>query len=326
MRLTMPTRRSDVLAALREAGSAGVSGEAVAARLGVSRVAVRKHVVALCAAGYEIEAVPGSGYRLLAVPDLPLPDEVAPLLEDPARWGLRGGGPTGSTNDDAKVLARAGAHDGTVVLASEQTGGRGRLGRTWSSPLGGVYLSAVLRPPLAVHESPPLALACALGVALGLERLGAAPALKWPNDVLLGEGKLAGLLLEVSAESDALEWAVVGAGINVRPPVGGAREPGAAYLADALDPAPRLGAVAAAVLDGIAEACAPLEAGEGFAPVRDAYSRRLATAGADVAVRDRAGAVVAEGVARGVDEWGRLLVEGAQGVTAIVAGEVTLRA
>lgn len=319
---TMSTR-SSVLAALRAAGDAGVSGELVAERLGVSRVAVRKHVAALAAAGYCIAAVPGTGYRLLSVPDAPLPDEVAALLASAFWRDLRGGGATRSTNDDVKALALAGAAEGAVVLAAEQSGGRGRLGRTWSSPRGGVYLSVLLRPPLAVHEAPPLALACALGVALGIERIGAAPSLKWPNDVLLGGGKLAGVLLEVSAEADALEWAVAGVGVNVRPPA--ERTPGAAYLAEVLTPAPRLAAVAAAVLDGLAEACAAFSAG-GFAGVRDEYAARLAMIGDEVVVRDRNGAEVAAGAARGVDEWGRLLVEGAQGVSAVTAGEVTLRA
>lgn len=312
-----------MLAALRAAGDAGASGEDIAARLGVSRVAVRKHVAALAAAGYGIAAVPGTGYRLLSVPDAPLPDEVAVLLAGTFSYEPRGGGTTASTNDDVKALARAGAAEGTVVLASEQTGGRGRLGRAWSSPPGGVYLSVLMRPRLAVHESPPLALVCALGVALGAERLGVSPSLKWPNDVLLDGGKLAGVLLEVSAEADALEWVVAGVGVNVRPPA--ERAGGASYLGDKLAPTPQLARVAAAVLDGMAEAYAAFSAG-GFAAVREAYSARLAMIGDEVVVRDRNGAEVAAGVARGVDEWGRLLVEGAQGASAVTAGEVTLRA
>ena len=122
------TTRSDVLVALRSAGEAGVSGEALAGRLGVSRVAVGKHVAGLRQAGYSIEAVPGSGYRLIATPDLPLPDEVAPLLSSKFWVDLRGGGVTGSTNDDARALAS------TTVPSGAPAAARARAGlRRWAS-------------------------------------------------------------------------------------------------------------------------------------------------------------------------------------------------
>jgi BirA family biotin operon repressor/biotin-[acetyl-CoA-carboxylase] ligase len=320
----MTTRRA-VLEALREAGSAGVSGEAIAASLHVSRVAVGKHVAALRAAGYEIAAAPGSGYVLASAPDLPLPDEVEPLLETAGFWrDLSGGRETGSTNDDARELARTGAPEGTVVLASRQLRGRGRLGREWESPDGGVYLSVVLRPAVAPLEAPSLALAVALGVARGLERLGATPRLKWPNDVLLRDGKLAGILLEMSAESDRVEWVVAGIGVNVRRPADGAASPVAAYLDDAA-PGVRLAEAAAAELDGIARAYAEWLAG-GFAALRPDYEARFALAGQAVTVRDLMGDVRADGVVAGVDDEGRLLVRAADGgVVPVTAGEVTLR-
>ena len=316
------TTRSDVLSALRSAGAAGVSGEALAGKLGVSRVAVGKHVAALRQAGYSIEAVPGTGYRLLATPDAPLPDEVAPLLSSAFWVDLRGGGVTGSTNDDARALAAGGAPEGTVVLASRQTSGRGRLGRDWESPEGGVYLSAVLRPAVTPAAVSSLALAVALGAAHGLETLGFAPCLKWPNDVLLGEDKVAGILLEMTAETDRVDRVVAGVGLNVRRPARHAFE-GAAYLSDG-EPGVRAPAVAAAVLDGIAAVYASWCA-DGFAALRDPYAARFALAGRAVSVRDLQGTVRAQGVAVGVDDGGRLLVEERGQVTAVTAGEVTLR-
>lgn len=315
-------RRTEVLAALREAGPAGISGQTLAGRLGVSRVAVGKHVAALRGLGYQVAASPGTGYRLVSAPDAPLPEEVRPLLRSPMWVRLEGGGATGSTNDDAKRLALAGEPHGTAVLASEQTGGRGRFGRPWSSPKGGVYVSAVLRPEVPPVLVPPLALAAALGVARGIETLGVKPVLKWPNDVLLEGGKLAGILLEVSAEADALEWAVLGVGVNVRRPAGGGFG-GAAYLED-MGPAPLLAAVAAAVLDGLAEAYESW-ADSGFAALRAEYEARSALAGRDVTVRDAHGAAIAAGVVTGVDDGGRLLVRSGAQVTPVVAGEVTLR-
>lgn len=353
------TTRDDVLEALRSASGQDVSGEALAARLGVSRVAVSKHVSALREAGYEIEAAPGSGYRLLSVPDLPLPAEVTPRLRLSFWTSFEGGGATESTNDDARAAARAGAPEGAVFLASSQTAGRGRLGREWVSPPGGVYLSVVLRPRVAPAEVSSLTLAVALGVAMGLERLGIQPKLKWPNDLMLGGGKLAGLLHEMSVESDVVEWVVAGVGVNVRRATGGAE--GAAgdahafgTASDAAAPATpqaatqaaapsdslatsiafaeeaagrplTLAEVAAAELDGIAGAYAAWRTG-GFAGLRAEYEARFALAGEQVVVRDAMGEQRAAGEVLGVDDEGRLLVRGQDGaVQQVLAGEVTLR-
>jgi len=325
-RTRLMTTREVVLEALRASGAAGVSGQTLATSLGVSRVAVGKHVGALRAEGYEIGALPGSGYTLLSVPDAPLPREVARLLR-PGFWThLVGGKETGSTNEDARVLARAGAEEGTVVLASRQTAGRGRLGRTWESPDGGAYFSAVLRPSVPPAEIASLALAVALGIAEGLESLGATPTLKWPNDVLLGGGKVAGVLLEMTAEADRVDWVVVGVGVNVRRPADqDEREPapGAAYLRDSVDA--RVPEVVAALLDGVASAYTRWTA-SGFAALRGGYESRLALRDVAVRVSGLDGVVRAEGMARGVDADGRLLVESEQGMVPVVAGEVTLRA
>jgi BirA family biotin operon repressor/biotin-[acetyl-CoA-carboxylase] ligase len=316
------TTRTEVLEALRAAGSAGISGETLGRQLGVSRVAVGKHVAALRAAGYEIEAEPGTGYRMLSVPDVPFPDEIRRLLTGGFWERLEGGAETGSTNDDARVLARAGAEEGTVVLAARQSAGRGRLGRTWVSPEGGAYVSAVLRPAVAPAEVASLSLAVALGAVLGLERLGVEPRLKWPNDVLFGGGKLAGVLLEMAAESDRVDWVVAGIGLNVRRPASGAPD-GAAYLSDALGGV-RMAEAVAVVLDGIAETYGRWRT-DGFSVLRSEYEARSALLGLEACVRDIEGAVLAEGTVLGVDEFGRLLVSASGKTVEVSAGEVTLR-
>lgn len=330
--------RDDVLNALRGTGCE-VSGEAVASELGVSRVAVSKHVSALRDAGYEIASAPGSGYRFVSAPDLPLPAEVEPLLRLSLWTSFEGGGATESTNDDARAAARNGVLEGAVFLASSQSAGRGRMGREWVSPPGGVYLSVVLRPRVAPAEVSSLTLAVALGVAMGLERLGIRPKLKWPNDLLLNGGKLAGLLHEMSVESDVVEWVVAGVGVNVRRPAAGSSGGGgvarpadgvlatdAAYAEEAAGRALTLAEVAAAELDGIAGAYAAWRAG-GFSALRAEYEARFALAGEQVAVRDAMGVVRASGEVLGVDDEGHLLVRGSDGVVhAVLAGEVTLRA
>lgn len=320
------SRRAAILRALREAGSDGISGEALANDLGVSRVAVSKHVSTLREYGYVIDASPGSGYRLESAPDLPLPDEVENLVRDPFWVGFEGGPTTASTNDDAKHLARIGAPDGTAVLAGEQTAGRGRLGRTWSSTAGGVYLSVVLRPHRAPSDVVALPLVISLGVARGLETLGCRPLVKWPNDVwLAGDGgpmgKAAGILLEMQAESDCVEWVVAGVGVNVR--VEGERVEGAAYVPDQA-PQCSTAAVAAAVLDGIAAAYREFSSA-GFDALVGEYDRRAMLTGGFVTVREMDGSERASGVVRGVDALGRLLLEGPSGMLAVSTGDVTLR-
>ncbi|HEX2115153.1 MAG TPA: biotin--[acetyl-CoA-carboxylase] ligase, partial [Alphaproteobacteria bacterium] len=125
-----------------------------------------------------------------------------------------------STNEEAKRLARAGAEDGTLVWAREQTKGRGRGGRSWTSPPGNLYLSLVLRPDCAPAAASQLSFVAALGAGAGLAEV-MPPMIdlryKWPNDILLNHRKAAGILLETeSAGADRLEWLVLGLGINVK--------------------------------------------------------------------------------------------------------------
>jgi BirA family biotin operon repressor/biotin-[acetyl-CoA-carboxylase] ligase len=209
-----------VLKVLKGAPQA-VSGETLAAQLGLSRAAVWKRVHRLQAQGYVIEGSPRRGYRLLAVPDKLLPAEVLQGLQT-----RRFTGPVhhfetlGSTNDAAKDLAARGAPEGTLVVAEAQSGGRGRLGREWDSPPGlGLYVSLVLRPLLPPQELPQITLTTAVAVARAVRRVaGVAPGIKWPNDLLLHGQKLGGILTEMETESDRIRHVVVGLGLNVNNP------------------------------------------------------------------------------------------------------------
>jgi BirA family biotin operon repressor/biotin-[acetyl-CoA-carboxylase] ligase len=211
---------AEVLQVLRGAADA-VSGEYLAAQLGLSRTAVWKRVHRLKAQGYVIEGSPRRGYRLLAVPDKLLPAEVlqglqARLLKGPVHYFET----LDSTNNLAKELAARGAPEGTVVVAEAQTGGRGRLGREWDSPPGlGLYVSLVLRPMLPPMDLPQITLTTAVAVARAVRRVaGVAPGIKWPNDLILNGKKLGGVLTEMETESDRIRHVVVGLGLNVNNP------------------------------------------------------------------------------------------------------------
>jgi BirA family biotin operon repressor/biotin-[acetyl-CoA-carboxylase] ligase len=123
----------------------------------------------------------------------------------------------GSTNDVAKELAQQGGAEGTAVLAEAQTAGRGRLQRTWASPKGkGIYLSVILRPPISLAQTAQITMLAAVAVAQAIQRFSGLEArTKWPNDVVIGDKKVCGILTEVSAQATNLRFAVVGIGINV---------------------------------------------------------------------------------------------------------------
>jgi len=211
---------SAVLQVLRGAPDP-ISGERLAAQLGLSRAAVWKRVHRLKAQGYKIAGSPRRGYRLLAVPDKLLPEEVLQGLKTRVFTGpVHHFETLDSTNDLAKELAVQGAPEGTVVVAETQTGGRGRLGREWNSPPGvGLYVSLVLRPMLPPMELPQITLTTAVAVVRAVRRVaGVAPGIKWPNDLLLNGKKLGGILTEMETESDRIRHVVVGLGLNVNNP------------------------------------------------------------------------------------------------------------
>lgn len=185
--------------------------------LGVTRAAVWKQINALRADGYAIPGDPRSGYRLEATGERAY--EVS-LLRTFAKEGRRVvySRETASTNTDLKELAAAGAPTGTVCVAESQTGGRGRRGRSFESPAGGVYFSLLLRPTLPLSEVSSLTGAVAVAVARVLEKeSGLAVGIKWVNDLFLKNKKAVGILCEAVAdlESGTPEYIVVGVGINL---------------------------------------------------------------------------------------------------------------
>ncbi len=192
-----------------------VSGEEMARRLDISRAAVWKQIRTLRRRGYEISASTRKGYRLVKKPDLLDRERISSCLK--TQWlgrDLRIVAEVDSTNAAAIALAGK-CQSGTVVLAETQTNGRGRLSRPWASPPGGIWMSIILKPEIPLSEvyqinmAASVALCRAIGSYLGLDM-----GIKWPNDLLIGEQKVCGILMEVGAQLDRLDYAVVGLGIN----------------------------------------------------------------------------------------------------------------
>lgn len=197
-----------------------ISGEVLAKKFGVSRVAIWKQIQRLKNTGYKIIADQNLGYCLISRPDLLLPQEIKnglstvyigqkifyfPELE--------------STNIIAKVKASPrveGINEGTIIIAERQSAGKGRLGRRWFSPVGGIWLSIILYPQLSPSYIPRITLMTAVAIVKAIERCAQIKAqIKWPNDILINEKKVGGILTEMSAELDMINWVVVGIGINV---------------------------------------------------------------------------------------------------------------
>ncbi|MDP2911009.1 MAG: biotin--[acetyl-CoA-carboxylase] ligase, partial [Candidatus Omnitrophota bacterium] len=177
-----------------------------------------KHIENLRHEGYGIEAIPHLGYKLVSIPDR--------LTEIELKWQLKTGiigkkiysyKETGSTNDTAYALASSGEKEGSVVIAESQTSGRGRMNRKWVSPKSkGAYFSAILRPSILPKDVSSITLFSALAVAKTISEMTDVKAfIKWPNDVLINGHKVCGILTEMSAETDKINFVIIGIGINI---------------------------------------------------------------------------------------------------------------
>ena len=215
-----------VLKSLTENRGQFVSGQALARQAGVTRAAVWKSIQALQSRGFAVTAAPRCGYRLEPEDDTLSALGIQKYLQGEAlRLNLQTVDCTASTNSDLKLLAQQGAPAGTVLVAGQQTGGRGRRGRSFFSPPGtGVYISLLLRPQLQMQQAVLFTTAAAVAVCRAVEKLtGQNPQIKWVNDVFINGKKVCGILTEAAAdlETGMVEYAVLGLGLNVTKPAGG---------------------------------------------------------------------------------------------------------
>ncbi len=208
---------------LREKRGNWVSGQTISNKLSVSRSAIWKQIKKLREEGYVIESSPKKGYLLSKLSNLLFADEIPDGLDTEifGKKGIHYFREIDSTNNKAKDLAASGAPEGTIVIAEQQTKGRGRRGRVWFSPPGGgIYISLILRPEMPPNEAPTMTLMTAVAVAEALISLVELEvSIKWPNDILVGGKKVAGILTEISTEMDSIDFIIVGLGMNVNMPL-----------------------------------------------------------------------------------------------------------
>ena len=324
----MLTTDAKILSALRE-NPAGVSGADLAGALGVTRAAIWGRIEELRRLGYEIEAGPHFGYRLVSVPDVLHADDLLARLGKTKVIGrdIRVFEQTTSTNDVIEKLARDGVKEGAVVFAESQTKGRGRLGRKWISPgRKGLWFSVLLRPDLRPQETTQLTVAFATALRRAIQsETGLRPEIKWPNDIVIGEKKVAGILTELNAELDRVRHVILGIGVDVNL---GAGEfpPELRKLATSLKiESGRMisrAELATAILRELDSDYARI-CGGGFAEVADEWQEHCKTIGRQVTIQ--IGERRIRGRAESLDDDGALLLRTDHGrLERITGGDVTL--
>ena len=318
--------RTAILELLKHNAGQYISGEEISRNLNVSRTAVWKHIRALKQSGYDIEAHSRLGYALRQNTDRLLPAEIrAQLTSTVLGQEIHYFSEVDSTNNEAKKLAANDCPEGTIVVAETQVTGRGRLARGWFSPFGkGIWLSVVLRPPFGPMDAAKCTLMAAVGVNRAINAVtGAGCGIKWPNDILWNNRKVVGILTEMSAEMDVINYVVIGMGINVTIEEFPSE---LATIATSLSIATGHSISRVKLLTAI---LAELEIvymsvkKSGFAPVLAAWRQESVTLGQQVDVQgfDRS----FTGVAVDIDDDGALLVKTPQCVERVLAGDVSIR-
>ncbi len=322
------TTDAKILSALR-ASPDGVSGEDLAEQLDISRAAIWARIEELRRLGYEIEAGPHFGYRLVSVPDVLHADDLLARLYQTKIIGrdIRVFEQTTSTNDVIEKLARDGVKEGVVVFAESQTRGRGRLGRKWISPAyKGLWFSILLRPELRPQETTQLTVASATALCRAIQaETGLNPEIKWPNDVWVNGKKVAGVLTELSAELDRVKHVILGIGVDVNLGTGefpaDLRQQATSLKLEAGRAISRAD-LAAAILRELDHDYLRVCIGQ-FTKVADEWEARCQTIGRDVTIQ--IGGRRVQGRAESLGESGELLLRTEHGhLERIGGGDVTL--
>lgn len=318
--------REAILAYFARNSDKTVSGGEMSRELGISRTAVWKHIQTLKKQGYRFDSAPNKGYRLIGVPDQLAAEAIRQAAGDVSiLTDIHVHASMDSTQSEIHRLAAADAPHGTLVVAEEQTAGRGRQGRPWLSPPGrGIWMSLLVRPGLPIALAPQMTLVAATALCRTLRRETGVPVgIKWPNDLLARDKKLCGILVESVGEDERIRHMAVGVGIDVH--------------LEERDYPPELRSIATSLLletgrrfDRSALAGAFLREfddlyrlyfAEGFSPIRTLWESLSVTLGRRI--RHMAGDGLTEGTAERLDENGALVVKTDDGnrVT-LYAGEI----
>ena len=305
-----------------------ISGQELCEAFGVSRTAVWKRIKQLQEDGYVIEAVPNKGYRIRQTPNAVTAEEILSRIQ--TGWiarDVRYFPVIDSTNTAARRLGEENAPEGILVIADEQTAGKGRRGRSWATPPGtDIAMSVLLRPQLPPDRISMVTLVMGLAVTEAVRSLyGLEAGIKWPNDVVIGGKKLTGILTEMSAELQMVHYIVIGTGINTN---------SVSFPEELADKATSLrlelgheicrAELVAAVMKSFEEAYELFLRGQDLSLLMERYNALLLNCGRGVRVLETGHEYT--GTARGIDRLGQLLVEcGGGEIRKVYAGEVSVR-
>ena len=230
-----------------------------------------------------------------------------------------------STNTEIKRQAKAGAPEGTLVIAEEQTQGKGRRGRDWNSPKGtGIWMSFLLKPAILPEKAASITLVAALAVSKAIEKeTGLKAQIKWPNDLVVNGKKLCGILTEMSAERDNIHYVVVGIGLNVNMKEFPKELPFATSLFLEGGRTYQKEALITAILQEFEDCYKEFLKTENLEKLREDYNKRLVNIDHQVQIIKNEEILL--GIARGVNVQGELLVETKEGIQNILSGEVSVR-
>lgn len=319
--------KAEILAWLRESDKF-VSGQELCNRFGVSRTAVWKVINQLKKEGYCIEAVQNKGYHMVSSPDLLSKYELESRIN--TQWlgkKIVYKEVVDSTNAEVRRRAEEGENDGLLVVADEQTSGKGRRGRAWESPKGtNLYFSMLLKPDFTPDKASMITLVAAYSVATAIRKAtGLDAKIKWPNDIVVGKKKICGILTEMSMERDYIHHVVVGIGINVNEENYPAElEQMATSLKKEKGSLVLRANLLSDILLQFEKDYLTFLAAENLKPFLDEYNRMLVNKGALVKVLDPKGEF--SGIAGGISEDGKLNVFKENGqIEAVYAGEVSVR-
>lgn len=321
--------KAELLKILRETEDY-VSGQQLCDHFGVSRTAVWKVIRQLQEEGYQIEAVKNRGYLLKkdAVPDVMTVSEIISRLH--SRWMGRNCiflETVDSTNNYLKRAAEDGAVNGTLAVAEEQTGGKGRRGRSWETPKGtNIAMTILLRPEIRPEHASRLTLLMAMAVVRGIQKeTGLQAGIKWPNDVVVDGHKVCGILTEMNTEVDYINYVVIGTGINVNQTEFPAeiREIAGSLKLSVGHPVARAGLIAS-IMEELEDLYEVFLKTEDLSALKDEYNRNCVTCGHEIRVLEPGHEYT--GTTDGINDLGELVVKKADGETVCVyAGEVSVR-
>lgn len=314
--------KSKILSKLKNADGY-VSGQEICEEFEVSRTAVWKIINKLREEGYEIVAVNNKGYRMIKAPDILSRDEIESVT---AGYKIIYEEEVDSTNNYAKRMAEAGENEDALIVTDSQTAGRGRKGRSFASERGkGIFMTILKHPKLEPQRASMLTIVAAMAAREGIYKAtGLECSIKWPNDIVYNGRKICGILTEMSAEMQNINYVVIGIGINTSQDnfSEDIKEVAVSIKMTGKKTVKR-STIIAEVMKSFDKYFDKFEETAGLAFIREEYNKYLVNAGNKVKIISDSGAY--EAVALGIDNEGRLLVNKEGRLIKIVSGEVSVR-